>query len=88
MITGNSFGDPHVTTLDGLEYDYNGIGEYWMIKSNVINVQARTIVALNRFNEPVNASVFGAYGIQVPSSDVEGLRSRIHIEMTSDRTGN
>ena len=58
-----------------------------MIQSDIINVQARTIEALDKFGKPVNASVFGAYGLQLPSSDVQGQWNRFHLEMNSERTG-
>ena len=87
LDTGNAFGDPHITTLDGLSYDYNGVGEFWMIRSSTINVQVRTVVALDGLGQPVNASVFAAYSVQVPSSGAEGQWNRIHVEMNSDRTG-
>ena len=39
------YGDPHMLTLDGLFYTFNGIGEFVFIKSEIINVQVRTIQA-------------------------------------------
>ena len=24
-------GDPHITTIDGKSYTFNGLGEYWLI---------------------------------------------------------
>ena len=27
-------GDPHITTLDGLKYTFNGLGEYTMINAD------------------------------------------------------
>jgi hypothetical protein len=28
-------GDPHIKTVDGKEYTFNGWGEYWLSKLNV-----------------------------------------------------
>ena len=41
------FGDPHVITLDGRNYTFNGLGEYTMInvKDNFFQLQARTKLA-------------------------------------------
>ncbi len=33
-IIGAMWGEPHILTLDGLLYTFNGLGEYWMIKSS------------------------------------------------------
>ena len=82
------YGDPHITTLDGFSYDYNGIGEYWMIKSDLLNVQARTAAAWDSSSNLVRASVFSAFAVQIP----EGLKNqtesdRALVEMNEYRTG-
>lgn len=43
FIWAFAFGDPHLTTLDGREYSFNGHGEYWLLKDAQSNaaVQAR-----------------------------------------------
>ena len=84
---GWMFGDPHITTLDGLSYDYNGIGEYWMIKSNIVNVQARTSTAWDTAGKPVSASVFSAFAIQVPSGDSQTMSDRVFVAMNEFRDG-
>ena len=82
-----SFGNGHITTFDGLSYENNGIGEYWLIRSPALSVQARLIVARNSAGVNVSASVFGAFAIQVPAGTGQVLSDRIHIEMTNDRMG-
>ena len=79
-----SFGCSHITTLDGVSYDYNGQGEYWYISSPLLSVQVRTIPALRSDGTNASAVVFGAFAIQVPST---GLipSDRIHVEMDSTR---
>jgi len=42
-----SFGDPHIITLDGLHYTFNGEGEYWLVKSSDFLLQARATRARN-----------------------------------------
>ena len=32
MYSGFMYGDPHIRTLDGLEYAFNGYGEYTLLK--------------------------------------------------------
>jgi hypothetical protein len=41
--SGGSFGDPHMTTIDGLYYDFQGYGEFIALKSTVdaFEIQAR-----------------------------------------------
>lgn len=40
------FGDPHITTPDGKKYTFNGVGEYWFLKSDIINIQIRASQAV------------------------------------------
>ncbi|XP_063705418.1 protein mesh-like [Culicoides brevitarsis] len=35
------FGDPHFITFDGLEYTFNGIGEFVLVRSKYVDVQGR-----------------------------------------------
>lgn len=34
ILSGASFGDPHILTLDGVEYTFNGYGEYTVLNAN------------------------------------------------------
>ena len=47
IVSAPVFGDPHVITLDGRNYTFNGLGEYTMInvKDNFFQLQARTKIA-------------------------------------------
>ncbi|CAH1789109.1 unnamed protein product, partial [Owenia fusiformis] len=40
------WGDPHVRTLDGKQYTFNGLGEYWLIRTTDFNLHGRTSAAL------------------------------------------
>lgn len=55
------FGDPHITTLDGFSYTFNGWGEYWMIDSAVLKVQARTSPYITPEGTFGNATVFTGF---------------------------
>ena len=49
------WGDPHINTLDGRMYSFNGLGEYTMLEYNnndTFVLQARTGKAFNN-SEPV-----------------------------------
>ena len=39
------FGDPHIVTLDGFFYTFNGIGEYVFIQSDILDIQIRAVQA-------------------------------------------
>jgi len=34
FFSGGGEGDPHISTLDGLKYTFNGHGEFFLIKSD------------------------------------------------------
>lgn len=51
-------GDPHIRTADGKQFVFNGLGEYWMIKSSNFKLQFRTGRALSEDKVPTLATVF------------------------------
>nr|XP_022296650.1 mucin-like protein [Crassostrea virginica] len=62
---GINFGDPHITTLDGLDYTFNGYGEYIMLTMNTgsikFDLQARTDLVSTENGTIVNATIFSAF---------------------------
>lgn len=91
------FGDPHIKTIDGLPYTYNGLGEYWLVKSDMFDMQGRTSQAWDSNDQPVLASIFSAFSAQdktdppVPvtttrSPDVTVASPRLHIALDQPRT--
>ena len=60
---GRSKGDPHLTTFDGVAYDFQGAGEFTLVESNNgdINVQIRYV--------PINSRVSVANAV---ATEVEG----------------
>lgn len=60
------FGDPHFTTLDGLNYTFNGHGEYILLKDRAhgFEVQCRTKRAVTSGGHMSDATVFSAFAIQ------------------------
>ena len=81
--TAGIFGDPHIRTLDGKLYTFNGYGEYTMIKINTSTIyfelQARTILATTQDGVTTNATVFSAFA----AKDQTG--SSVQIEMSQDK---
>lgn len=65
-------GDPHINTLDGADYTFNGWGEYTLSRIGSFVFQGRTT--------PVNATVdgsatqFSALAFGVPNATVEVRR--------------
>ena len=61
-------GDPHITTIDGRTYTFNGLGEYVLLRENAssFEFQARTELAPNS-----NATVFSAFAIKEGEDTVE-----------------
>ncbi len=54
---GINFGDPHLVTLDGLQYEMQGVGEFTLVKSTTgpaVDVQVRT-AAVNAFASEITA---------------------------------
>ncbi|XP_023932116.1 uncharacterized protein LOC106156983 [Lingula anatina] len=73
-----SAGDPHVTTLDGLGFSFNGYGEYTVVTGNHFTLQGRTALAVTD-TPPARATVFNSFAAKqvVPGgtdSDVVELR--------------
>ncbi|XP_052691021.1 uncharacterized protein LOC128168863 isoform X6 [Crassostrea angulata] len=79
-----NFGDPHIVTLDGKNYTFNGYGEYTMLKiskdSVQFDLQARTDLATTANGTSINATIFSAFVAQ----DQTG--SKLQIEMSRDKT--
>ena len=80
-----SFGDPHIDTLDGLQYTFNGWGEYTMIKINNSNVtfelQTRTDLATSKNGtdiKRINATIFSGFAAK------EDRNASIRMELDSN----
>ena len=73
------YGDPHLVTLDGYKYTFNGKGEFTLVEhvDNIFTLQARMVEAENSNGLPVRATVFSAVVAKQHNSDiVEFKRSR------------
>ncbi|XP_078334851.1 uncharacterized protein LOC111121476 isoform X3 [Crassostrea virginica] len=77
------FGDPHITTLDGGQYTFNGYGEYTMMKidynGTTFDFQARTDLATTANGTTINATIFSAF----VAKDHTG--STMQVEMSRNR---
>ncbi|XP_053387998.1 mucin-like protein [Mercenaria mercenaria] len=73
-----SFGDPHIETVDGAEFDFNGHGEYVFLKTSKLEIQVRL-----EYTNPgnVDSTLFTAFSIyDYATSD--------YFEMHLDRQNN
>ena len=82
------WGDPHIETLDGYEYTFNGIGEYTMLRlfDNSFTLQARTKQITSAQGTPVQASKWSAFAAQVRVGATNSFQT-VQIEMNADETG-
>ena len=87
IFVGAGFGEPHIYTLDGQLYTFNPVGEFWMIKSELLSMQSRMVQWINpTTSEAVQATQFQAFAMR---SNVSGtLSDEIHIELNNNRSGN
>jgi hypothetical protein len=65
-ITSMIWGDPHLITTDNFYYDFNAIGEFWMIQTTdgSFSLQCRTAQMQTSAGAGVNASSFVAFAAQ------------------------
>ena len=73
------YGDPHLVTLDGYKYTFNGKGEFTLVghKDGMFTLQGRMVEAENSNGSSVNATVFSAVAAKQYNSDaVQFRRSR------------
>ena len=71
------YGDPHLVTLDGYKYTFNGKGEFTLVEHDNFVLQARMVEAENNNGLPVSATVFSAIAAKEYNSDtIQFRRSR------------
>lgn len=84
-ITAWFFGDPHIETLDGTKYTFNGYGEYVMLKisndSTSFELQSRMSLAHTENGTVVNATVFSAF------VGLDNFNASFQVEITEDLIG-
>ncbi|KAK2190852.1 hypothetical protein NP493_66g04024 [Ridgeia piscesae] len=83
LTIGWFFGDPHIRTLEGFQYTFNGLGEYTLIETTYGNftLQGRTAKAIDKNGAERDATIFSAFAAKDDDSDT------IHVGMTADKDG-
>jgi len=82
------WGDPHFQTMDNVQYTFNGLGEYWLVKAEMYKLQARTVRAWNNDKELSDrGTVFSAIAgmAKYQESNVTVSSDRVHVQMPADR---
>ena len=82
-LLGWGLGDPHITTLDGLQYTFNGLGEYTLVETTdgAFTLQGRTVRAKDENGDETPATVYAAFVAKDETSDAA------QVEMTEDGNG-
>ncbi|KAK3583696.1 hypothetical protein CHS0354_021446 [Potamilus streckersoni] len=81
-LFGFSWGDPHIVTLDGFNYTFNGWGEYTLVEiGSTFIIQARTDLAARADGDPTNATIFSAFAA------LDNQNASIHIELNKEKNG-
>ena len=78
------FGDPHIVTLDGFKYTFNGKGEFTLIETvdNSFTLQGRMVETTNASGSRINATVFSAIVAKQSDSDtVQFVLSRRGLDV-------
>ena len=66
------YGDPHIVTVDGFKYTFNGKGEYLIAQvDDIFSFQGRMTQAVNPQGDPIGASVFSAVAMSDGSSIIQ-----------------
>ena len=78
-----TWGDPHLKTLDGSSYTFNGHGEYWMVDTEYgisgFQLQARTERALDKYDQPTQATVFSGFAAR------DNETTTVQVQMSADK---
>jgi len=89
LCTGAAYGDPHLITLDGGRYTFNGKGVFYLVKTidDSFEVQVRMVQGLSRSNTPLRSTVIEAVAAKEYSSNTvvfeasrRGLRVTVEEE--------
>ncbi|KAI0239247.1 hypothetical protein LSAT2_010015 [Lamellibrachia satsuma] len=83
VIPARSFGDPHIITMDGLQYTFNGLGEFWLIRSDDFLMQGRATQAKTAEGDVTMATAWTAIGM---AANTSGNGTVVQVQI-NERTG-
>lgn len=72
LSVATSFGDPHIVTLDHVEYTFNGYGEYQILRVSgpEFSLQGRMQPLITEDGVKSNATVYKAFAMKEEGSDL------------------
>ncbi|WAR24056.1 MUC4-like protein, partial [Mya arenaria] len=81
---GSFWGDPHFQTLDGMNFTFNGLGEFTLLQIETANMsyylQARTTRAVKQDGNVSDATIFSAF------ASMDDTGANIHVELNQAKT--
>ncbi|WAR24042.1 MUC4-like protein, partial [Mya arenaria] len=81
---GSFWGDPHFQTLDGMNFTFNGLGEFTLLQIDTANIsfnlQARTTRAIKQDGNVSDATIFSAF------ASMDDTGANIHVELNQAKT--
>ncbi|KAL9985293.1 hypothetical protein ACROYT_G007678 [Oculina patagonica] len=90
LTAGASFGDPHIITFDGVEYTFNGFGEYTVLSVNTTQfiLQGRMQPLNGGHNGKSPATVFTAFAMRQQGGSLIEVQQNEHqsIDVLIDGT--
>ena len=71
LNVGSVYGDPHIITLDGGQYTFNGKGVFFLVKTldDSFEVQGKMVQVNSKDNQPLQSTVLSAVAAKEYSSD-------------------
>ena len=75
-LLATGFGDPHMVTLDGTPFTFNGHGEYSILQVRGVNftLQGRMEPLVNDDGSQTDATVYTAFAAKESGSDTVQVR--------------
>ena len=72
LFVATTYGDPHIITLDGVEYTFNGYGEYHILRvANLeFELQGRMQPLVGEDGNTARATVYKAFAMKENGSDI------------------